>query len=49
MVNSLEVSDAAVLAGISAVIIVLKNVRKKCEKYGRLIWVKDYMKSQIPD
>jgi hypothetical protein len=29
----MEVSDAAVLAGISAAFIVLKNVRKKYEKY----------------
>ena len=42
----MEVSDAAVLAGISAAFIILKNVRKKREKYGRSIWVKDYMKSR---
>ena len=33
--NSMEVSDAALLAGISAAFIVLKNVRKKREKYRR--------------
>jgi hypothetical protein len=37
----MEVSDAAVLAGISAAFIVLKNVRRKREKNGRSIWVKD--------
>jgi hypothetical protein len=42
----MEVSDAAVLAGISAAFIVLKNVRKKCEKYRGSIWVKDYLKSR---
>jgi hypothetical protein len=40
----MEVSDAAVLAGISAAFIVLKNVRKKREKYRRSIWVKNYFK-----
>ena len=44
--NSTEVSDAAMLAGISAVFIVLKNVRKKREKCRRSIWVKDYLKSR---
>jgi hypothetical protein len=38
----MELSDAAVLAGISAAFIVLKM----CEKYGRSIWVKDYVKSR---
>jgi hypothetical protein len=42
----MEVSDAAVLASISAVFMVLKNVRKKCEKYQRSIWVKDYLKGR---
>jgi hypothetical protein len=40
----MEVSDAALLACISAAFIVLKNVRKKREKYRRSIWVKDYLK-----
>jgi len=40
------VSDAVMLAGISAAFIVLKNVRKKREKYRRSIWVKDYLKSR---
>jgi hypothetical protein len=43
---TMEVSDAAVLAGISAAFIVLKKVRRKREKYGRSIWVKNYMKSR---
>lgn len=42
----MEVSDAAMLAGISAAFIVLKNVKKKREKYRRSIWVKDYLKSR---
>jgi len=42
----MEVSDAALLAGISAAFIVLKNVTKKREKYRRSIWVKDYLKSR---
>jgi hypothetical protein len=32
------------LASISAEFIVLKNVRKKREKYGLSIWAKDYLK-----
>jgi hypothetical protein len=39
----MEVSDAAVLAGISAAFIVLKNVRKKAKNTGDR-WVKDYIK-----
>jgi hypothetical protein len=42
----MEVSDAAMLAGTSAAFVVLKNVRKKREKYRRSIWVKDYLKSR---
>jgi len=42
----MEVSDAAMLAGKSAAFIVFKNVKKKCEKYRRSIWVKDYLKSR---
>jgi len=44
----MEVSDAAMLAGISAAFIVLKNVRKnaKKKKYRRSIWVKDYIRSR---
>jgi hypothetical protein len=42
----MEISDAAVLAGISAAFIVLKNVRKKRKKYGLSIWVKNYIKSR---
>jgi len=45
-VNLLEVSDVAVLAGMSAAFIFLKNVRKKREKYRRSIWVKDYLESR---
>jgi hypothetical protein len=33
-----------VLAGISAAFLVLRNVRKKREKYRRSVWVKDYLK-----
>jgi hypothetical protein len=42
----LEVSDPALLAGISAAFIVLKKEKKKknSEKYWRSIWVKDYLK-----
>jgi len=42
----MEVSDAAVLASISAAFIVFKNVRKRRRKYQRLIWVKDFLKSR---
>jgi hypothetical protein len=42
----MEVFDAAVLTGISAAFIVLKNARKKREKYQRSLWVKDYIKSR---
>jgi hypothetical protein len=41
----MEVSDA-VLAGVSAAFIGLKNLRKKREKYRQSIWVKDYLKSR---
>jgi hypothetical protein len=44
--NSIEVSDAAMLASINAAFIVFKNVGKRREKYQRLIWVKDYLKSR---
>ena len=44
--NSMEGSDAALLAGISAAFVVLKNVRKKRENYRRSMWVKDYLKSR---
>jgi hypothetical protein len=33
----MEVSDVAVLGSIGTTFIVLKNVRRKCEKYGRSI------------
>ena len=33
-VNSMEVSDAAMLAGISAAFVVLKNVRKNAKNTG---------------
>jgi hypothetical protein len=33
-----------VLAGISAAFLVLRNIRKKCEK--KPVWVKDYLKCQ---
>jgi hypothetical protein len=45
-VNSIEVSDAAMSAGISAAFIVLKNVRKKHKKHWRSTTVKDYLKSR---
>jgi hypothetical protein len=41
----MEVSDAALLDGISAAFRVLRNVRKNRKKYQRSIWVKDYLKS----
>jgi hypothetical protein len=37
--------SADMFASISPAFIVLKNV-KKCEKYRRLIWVKEYLKSR---
>jgi hypothetical protein len=36
--------SAAVLAGISAAFLVLRNIRKKRKKYRRSVWVKDYLK-----
>jgi len=42
----MEVSDAAMLAGISAAFIVLINVRKNAKKYRRSIWVKEYIKGR---
>jgi hypothetical protein len=42
----MEVSEAAMLAGISAAFIVFKNLRKKREKSRRSTWVKDYLKSR---
>jgi hypothetical protein len=42
----MDVTDAAMLAGISAAILVLKKVRKRREKYRRSIWMKDYFKTR---
>ena len=42
----MAVSDAALLAGISAAFIVLKKCKKKREKYRRSMWVKDDLKSR---
>jgi hypothetical protein len=36
----MEASDAAVLAGISAAFIVLKNVRKNAKNTGNRYWLK---------
>ena len=42
----MDVTDAAMLAGISAAMLVLKRVRKRREKYRRSIWMKDYFKTR---
>jgi hypothetical protein len=42
----MDVTDAAMIAGISAAISVLKKVRKRREKYQRSIWMKDYFKTR---
>jgi hypothetical protein len=42
----MDVTDAAMLAGISADMLVLKRVRKRREKYRRSIWMKNYFKTR---
>lgn len=42
----MDVTDTAMLAGISAAFLVLKRVRKRREKYQRSIWLKDYLRTR---
>jgi hypothetical protein len=43
----MDVTDAAMLAGISAAMLVLKKVKKRREKYRRSIWMKIILKRGI--
>lgn len=41
----MDVTDAALLAGISGAFLILKNVKKRSAK-RRKVWMKDYLKSR---
>lgn len=42
----MDVTDAAMLAGVSAAFLVLKRMRKRRNKYQRSMWLKDYLRTR---